>query len=168
MNQNLLNNLLLGMPTMVACLLLQALLISTAIGYYRERRDLLKQRSFWRTTGLLTGVMVLLTLGNLAQVAVWATLFQLLDEFELFGDAFYHSAVNFATLGYGDIVMSPRHRLLGPLEAINGALMIGASTATLMGAFQDSMQAAGRSGSEPAAATGNARARAALNGEEEE
>jgi hypothetical protein len=31
MNQYLLNNLLLGLPTMVACLLLQALLISTAI-----------------------------------------------------------------------------------------------------------------------------------------
>ena len=144
MNQNLLNNLLLGLPTMVACLLLQALLISTAIRYYRERRHLVKAHSFWRTTGVITGVMVLLTLGNLAQVAVWAALFEALGEFDVFGDAFYHSAVNFATLGYGDIVMSPRHRLLGPLEAINGALMIGASTATLMVAFQDSMRVAER------------------------
>jgi hypothetical protein len=90
---------------------------------------------------VITGVMLLLTAGNLAQVGVWALLFELLDEFQLYGDAFYHSAVNFATLGYGDIVMSERHRLLGPLEAINGALMIGASTATLMVAFQDSLLA---------------------------
>lgn len=45
--------------------------------------------------------------------------------------------MNFATLGYGDFVMSPAHRLLGPLEAINGVLMIGVSTAALMAAFQD-------------------------------
>ena len=36
--------------------------------------------------------------------------------------------------------MSARHKLLGPLEAVNGALMIGASTATLMVAFQGWMQ----------------------------
>jgi hypothetical protein len=84
--------------------------------------------------------MMLLTAGNLAQIAVWALLFRLLGEFEQYGEAFYHSAVNFATLGYGDIVMSARHRLLGPLEAVNGALMIGATTATLMLAFQDALQ----------------------------
>ena len=79
-------------------------------------------------------------LGNLAQVAIWALVFQWLGEFERFTDAFYHSAVNFATLGYGDIVMSDKHRLLGPLEAINGVLMIGVSTAALMAAFQDAMK----------------------------
>ena len=52
----------------------------------------------------------------------------------------YHSAVNFATLGYGDIVMSARNRFLGPLEAINGALMIGVSTAALLSAFQDALR----------------------------
>jgi hypothetical protein len=140
MNQNLLNNFLLGVPMMIACLFLQALLISTAISYYKRKRVALTSRSFWATTGVITGVMMLLTMGNLAQVAVWALLFRLLGEFPQFGDAFYHSAVNFSTLGYGDIVMSARHRLLGPLEAINGALMIGASTATLIFTFQDSMQ----------------------------
>jgi Ion channel len=146
MNQNLLNNFLLGVPMMVACLLLQALLISTAMNFYRRKDRELASRSFWATTGVITGVMMLLTAGNLAQVAVWALLFRLLGEFQQYGDAFYHSAVNFATLGYGDIVMSPRHRLLGPLEAINGALMIGASTATLILAFQDSMQKTSQSG----------------------
>lgn len=53
---------------------------------------------------------------------------------------FYHSAVNFATLGYGDIVMSGNHKLLGPIEAINGVLMIGVSTAVLMTVFQDALK----------------------------
>lgn len=146
MNQNLLNNFLLGIPMMIVCLLLQALLISAAIDYYKRKKQALKSRTFWATTGVITGVMMLLTAGNLAQVAVWALLFRLLGEFPQYGDAFYHSAVNFATLGYGDIVMSARHKLLGPLEAMNGALMIGASTATLIVAFQDSMQRTMQSG----------------------
>ncbi|MGF1613402.1 MAG: ion channel [Gammaproteobacteria bacterium] len=76
----------------------------------------------------------------MAQVALWAWLFVLLEEFQRFNEAFYHSAVNFATLGYGDVVMSARHKLLGPLEAINGALMIGLSTAALTAAFQHVIQ----------------------------
>ena len=46
--------------------------------------------------------------------------------------AFYHSAVNFASLGYGDIVMSEKWRLLGALEASNGVLMFGLSAGTLL------------------------------------
>jgi hypothetical protein len=55
----------------------------------------------------------------------------LCGEFADFEEAFYHSAVNFMTLGYGDIVMSRRWRLLGPLEAVNGSLMLGLSAAML-------------------------------------
>jgi hypothetical protein len=60
-----------------------------------------------------------------------------LGEYEAFGEAFSHSGVNFSTLGYGDIVMSEAHRGLGPLQAINGVLMIGFSTAVLMGTVTD-------------------------------
>ena len=64
-------------------------------------------------------------LGNLAQLTIWAVVFWLLGEFDSFVAAVYHSAVNFATLGYGDLVMSEQNRFLGPLEAINGVLMVG-------------------------------------------
>jgi hypothetical protein len=46
--------------------------------------------------------------------------------------AFYHSTVNFATLGYGDIVMSEQARLLGALEAVNGVMMFGLTTGVLV------------------------------------
>jgi len=65
-----------------------------------------------------------------------------LGEFETLKTAVYHSAVNFATLGYGDFIMSERYRLLGPLEAINGALMIGVSTAVLIASLQDALRKA--------------------------
>lgn len=133
----MLRNLLAGLPTMIACLILQAHLIVAAIKQYRSRRQVLSENSFWLNSMLITGVMLLLVSGSLAQIGVWALLFLLLREFPTFAEAFYHSAVNFATLGYGDVVMSAAHRLLGPLEAINGAMMIGVSTAALTTVFQN-------------------------------
>ncbi|MGO9466172.1 MAG: ion channel [Isosphaeraceae bacterium] len=38
---------------------------------------------------------------------------------------------SYTALGYGDVLLSERWRLLGPLEAINGLLFFGLSTAVL-------------------------------------
>ena len=133
-------NLLFGLPMMALCLLLQSLLLAVAIYYYSRHEYLVNSRSFAASLIVINGVMLLLVVGNMAQIAIWAMLFTLLGEFHGFDDAFYHSAVNFATLGYGDIVMSERHRLLGPLEAVNGVLMIGVSTAALTASFQDAIK----------------------------
>ena len=133
-------NLLFGLPTMICCLLLQSLLLVLVIRYYSRNEHLLNNPSIWSSLGVINGVMLLLVIGNLSQVGIWALLFFLLEEFQLFSEAFYHSMVNFSTLGYGDFVMSEKHKLLGPLEAINGVLMIGASTASLMLAIQDSIK----------------------------
>lgn len=130
-------NLLIGLPTMALCLLLQSALLSIAIRYYWRHGSLVNSPSPWSTLVVLNSVMTLLVLGNLTQVMIWAMVFRMLGEFQELSEAVYHSAVNFATLGYGDIVMSERYRLLGPLEAINGVLMIGVSSAALIATFQD-------------------------------
>lgn len=133
-------DLLIGLPTMALCLVLQSALLSIALRYYSRHGSLINSPSPWSTLVVLNGVMTLLVLGNLVQVTIWAVVFRMLGEFQALSEAVYHSAVNFSTLGYGDIVMSERHRLLGPLEAINGVLMIGVSTAALMATFQDAIR----------------------------
>ncbi len=133
-------NLALGLPTMVVCLLFQTMLLVVTMRYYQNHRNQLSDSSVWSGLMVISMVMLLLVAGNLGQIAIWAFLFMLLGEFQTLNEAFYHSAVNFATLGYGDIVMSPEHKLLGPLQAVNGVLMIGVSTAALMSAFQDAIR----------------------------
>ena len=86
---------------------------------------------FWGAAAALGAALLALLVSALAQVALWAGAFVLCGEFADFEGAFYHSAVNFTTLGYGDLVMSRRWRLLGPLEALNGSLMLGLSAALL-------------------------------------
>lgn len=130
--------LLTGLPVILLCLVLQAVFVARCLRYYARFRANYKHRESQLLDIVLLSIVMLLTLlGNFVQMAIWAVLFRLLDEFGDFGTALYHSAVNFATLGYGDIVMSERWRLLGPLEAANGILMFGVSTAVMTAAVMD-------------------------------
>jgi hypothetical protein len=130
-------NCAIGLSTMAVCLMLQSALIVVALRYYARHDVLGTNPTAWSTLRVINAVMTLLVVGNLLQLLIWAVMFWLLGEFETLDVAVYHSAVNFASLGYGDIVMSERFRLLGPLEAVNGVLMIGVSTAALMTTLQD-------------------------------
>lgn len=134
------DNILFGLLVMVCCLLVQALLVVLAIQFYVHNRQVVDSPSFASTLGMICAVMVLLVVGNFIQIAIWAGLFVYLGEFTDFATAVYHSAVNFATLGYGDIVMSEQRRILGPMQAINGVLMVGVSTAVMMSALQDALK----------------------------
>ena len=61
--------------------------------------------------------MLAMMLGTVLQIILWGVLFVVLGEFDELYEAVYHSAVNFASLGYGDIVMTSRGSCSGPLEA---------------------------------------------------
>ena len=85
-----------------------------------------------KTTYVISMIMTMLFIGHMVQVAIWAILFMTVGEFSDFLTAFYHSMVNFASLGYGDIVMSEDWRLLGAIEASNGVLMFGLSAGVML------------------------------------
>jgi len=131
--------ILVGVGTMLLCLLLQAGLLVRAGLYYQNHTSWVDSPSVLASLGVVAMVTLILVLGNLAQGAIWAALYIVLGEFDDFANAFYHSLVNFSTLGYGDIVMSPQWRLLGPLQAINGVLMIGVTTGAVSFAARDSL-----------------------------
>ena len=130
-------NFLIGLPVMLLCLIVQ-----TAVAFWCVRYYVHHSLQVGRGRGFLAGMWPLivatlaLLVGNLVQIMLWGALFLWLGEFEQAYDAIYHSAVNFSSLGYGDIVMSRERRLLGPLEAVNGVLMLGMSAATLMAIVQ--------------------------------
>ncbi len=126
------------MPLLLASLVLLVNMVIQVVAVVLMLRFLFKrlaegrlQPSFLSDAGILIGVLLVLFAGHLVQIAVWALLFMQLGEFDQFDTAYYHSTVNFATLGYGDIVMGERWRLLGALQAASGVLMFGLSTGTL-------------------------------------
>jgi len=139
-------NLLLGFGTVIVCVVVQCAFVGLLLRLLimLDFRRLIRP-SFSGSTVLLGMVMLLMLAGNLIQVAVWAAIFVWLGEFQDFTTAFYHSVVNFSTLGSGDILMSEEHRLLGALEAANGVIMFGLSTSAMFMVLSSLMQKAWQS-----------------------
>ena len=126
-------NLMIGLPTMLLCLIVQAAIAFWSVRYYvRQTLAATSPRKFGTGLRTLLVAMLAMVAGNFVQITLWGILFIWLGEFSELYEAVYHSAVNFASLGYGDIVMSKNWKLLGPLEAVNGVLMVGMSSAALM------------------------------------
>jgi len=92
---------------------------------------------------LLTTVVVAMALHAL-QIAIWAIAYLVLvptGELQTMEQAIYFSFVTFTTLGYGDITLSEGWRILSGIEALNGILLVGWTTALLFAVVQRTWQA---------------------------
>jgi Ion channel len=129
--------LAVGSVAVLCTIFIHALAIGATVNFFRYERK--RGRA---GTGLLVDLPILVLtiafafVAHLIEIAVWAVLFVICGEFKNFAAAYYHSAVNYSTLGYGDVIMSPSWKLLGPLEAADGALMFGFSTAMIFAVIQ--------------------------------
>jgi hypothetical protein len=134
-------NFLIGLPVMLVCLVVQVAVAFWAVRYCVSNSSLVEVgQGFLPGMRLLIVAMLAMMMGTLLQIVLWGGLFVWIGEFGQADDAIYHSAVNFTSLGYGDIVMSRSRRLLGPLEAANGVLMLGMSAAALMAILQQMIE----------------------------
>jgi hypothetical protein len=130
----ILANLMVGFSAMLMCLIVQAAVAFWSVRYYvrQSSSNATAPRKFVVGIRPLLISMLAMMAGNFIQITLWAILFLLLGELDELYEAIYHSAVNFASLGYGDFVMSKNRKLLGPLEAVNGVVMLGMTSAALM------------------------------------
>jgi len=125
-------NLLIGGLMMTICLYIQCVIVAILVKFLlaMEKKKIIRP-TFISSSGALMVATFFMLIGNFIQITLWSVLFFSYGEFSEFATAFYHSVVNFATLGYGDIVMSQERRLLGAMEAANGVLMLGLTASFL-------------------------------------
>jgi len=133
--------LAVGAATIFASIFIHALALATIVNFIRRERRLGRAGvRFSRDVVIVAGVTLLALAAHLIEIATWALVFKLCGEFPNFAAAFYSSAENYTTLGYGDVVMSAAWRLLGPLEAADGMLMFGVTTAMIFAIIQRLVQ----------------------------
>jgi hypothetical protein len=97
------------------------------------------QKSRWlRKTNihLVSGIVLMMFFVSLAEVLIWACTYLALRASEGLEQAVYFSMVTFTTLGYGDVLLDERWRLLASFEAANGIIMFGWTTAIVIAAVQ--------------------------------
>ena len=131
----MLANLALGTVIISATVLFHTLglVLLTRIMARVVRWFSLHKHDFGKSVAMVTTVLGLFLI-HAVEIWMWAIVFLLIDAIASFQDALYFSTVSFSTVGYGDIIVGTQWRLLASLEAINGFILIGWSTAYLVSA----------------------------------
>ena len=125
--------LALGTLVIMINAIVQAELFS-AFGWRLEKIMVHLRRIFRRFTNTATIVICVLFVMSVqtVNVWVWATTFYFTGVFKEFEPSLYFSLVSFSTLGFGDIILDDKWRLLSGLAAANGLLSFGWSTAYMV------------------------------------
>jgi uncharacterized protein YhhL (DUF1145 family) len=96
-----------------------------------------------RMLAALTIAALVLVFLHAVEIMVWAGVYKALlpaGQLNDFEAAVYFSFVTFTTLGYGDITLSEGYRLLSGIQALNGILLVGWSTALMFAVVQKTWQ----------------------------
>lgn len=86
---------------------------------------------FMRISALLLVTTSVLTLAHVAEIALWAGAIGLVGVTLKDVGRFEYAFENYTALGYGDVIASDGWRLIGPIMALNGLLLIGWSVAVI-------------------------------------
>lgn len=79
-----------------------------------------------RLIALLLVTVAVLSAAHLLEILLWTGLYDVVGYTVPAGVSLFEIAFeNYAALGYGDVVPPPGRRLLGPMAALNGLLLIG-------------------------------------------
>lgn len=129
----LLNNLALATAMVCATVTVHfcGLLILMRLLRFRGHRFHAHESIFGQGALILSLVIGIFAI-HTVEIWLYAAVFRLIDAIDSFETALYFSTVNFASLGYGDIILGKEWRLVGAIEAANGVILFAWSTAFLL------------------------------------
>ena len=137
--------ILIGLSLVAVTIIIHAIGTSSWVNYLINltRETGFKPFKNWKFFLLIAGTACILMLLHFIEVALWAITYMLLPaitELSTFDESMYFSLVTFSSLGYGDITLGPAWRLLSGIEALNGIVLIGWSTALIFTVVERSIQ----------------------------
>ena len=81
-------------------------------------------------------IAIIIFFTTIFEALIWMGCYLFFDIIDTPADALYFSIVTLTTLGYGDIVLVENWRLLSSMQAVNGVIILGWSTALLIATVQ--------------------------------
>ncbi len=128
--ESMARELFIAFIIVAVCVVIHTTGMLILVDWLLRQRPLLEQRSSILIFGLLLIlVFALVILLHLVETSIWATFYYWRDLFADYETSFYFSLGSYTTIGYGDVVLPQRWRLLGGLEGVSGVLLCGLSTA---------------------------------------
>jgi|ERR1700751_4999092 Ion channel len=127
----MLRQLLVGGGISVINIAIHALVMTILVWVARVVSAENKSRPAVFLMAVMISTVSVLMAAHALEVFVWALAYSLVAAAPPGANLVYFAFVNYTTLGYGDVVPVERWRLLGPMTALNGVLLIGWSTAVI-------------------------------------
>jgi hypothetical protein len=111
-----------------------ALIAQRGVGFMSVSQD---RRSFMpKFAAVMGGTVLLATLLHGAEAAIWATAFRFLGGLPDNRSAMLYSLSAMTSYGHANLFLKGRWQLMGALEALNGMLLFGLTTAFLFAIIQ--------------------------------
>ncbi len=140
----MIRQLLVGGAVSAVTISMHALVMMILIRVAQYASERSKAQASQHLVLVMVPTVLVLMMTHTLEVFVWAFAYWLVDAAPEGADRVYFAFVNFATLGYGDVVPVRRWNLLGPIAAMNGALLFGWSTAVIFEVLRRALREAGR------------------------
>lgn len=129
--------ILIGSGMIILTVVMESFFIAAAVSVMNTQAHRLSQYGLLRRTVVLLSALTLWLLAGITiALWLWAGLFLMLGEFSSLGEAVYFSSVSATTLGYGDVLLSDKWRLLSGFIAANGLVLFSLNTAFLFEALR--------------------------------
>lgn len=141
--QLLIGGLMIGFTVMV-----HAIALDYIIRHARKSEDFLRRhtKTLWRPC-LSAYIVVMVFCIHVLNIWSWAWLYLMHDSVPLhnISEALYFSTITYTTVGYGDIVLDSSSRMLSGIEAANGFILFGWTTAFIFEVISQLYRQEGRS-----------------------
>src|SRR5262245_40830704 len=121
----MLRQFLLGGAISICNIAIHAVVMTVVVWAARKAatRELLLQGA--RLTAVMICTVSVLMIAHVLEVIVWSLAYAMVDAAPSGADLLYFAFVNYTTLGYGDLIPVERWRLVGPITAMNGVILLG-------------------------------------------
>ena len=127
----MLRQFLVGGGVSLVTIAIHALVMTMVVQVARAMGTKQQSHSSLVLIAVMIPTISVLMAAHVIEVFVWALAYLIFDAAPAGASLVYFAFVNYATLGYGDVLPVERWRLAGPITAMNGMLLFGWSTAVI-------------------------------------
>ena len=141
MTSQVLTELAFAFAIMAICVVIHSTtLVNLSAWLITKRPDVGQRHAMLHYSVVLILAFFVLILLHLVETSIWGVFYYWRGLFPDLETSLYFSLGSYTTIGYGDVVLPQRWRMLGGIEGLSGVLLCGLSAAFVFAVINSAFQ----------------------------